>query len=77
VVVLLLKIFWVVTWRHFLVYDQRFGITCLSRLKMGQTSDTETLVTHQRLTPGYNPKTFKQQLISYMTNNENISDFKT
>jgi hypothetical protein len=30
-------------------------------LKMGQTSVLETLVTHQKLTPGYNPKTFKQQ----------------
>jgi hypothetical protein len=29
-------------------------------LKMGQTSDPETLVVHQKLTPGYNPKTFKQ-----------------
>jgi hypothetical protein len=30
---LLLKIFWVITRRHFLVYDQRFGITCLSHLQ--------------------------------------------
>jgi sorbitol-specific phosphotransferase system component IIC len=29
----LLKIFWVVTRRNFLVYDQRFGITCLSHLQ--------------------------------------------
>jgi hypothetical protein len=29
-------------------------------LKMGQTSVPETLVAHQKLTPGYNPKTFKQ-----------------
>jgi hypothetical protein len=29
---MLLKIFWVVTRRHFLVYDQRFGIICLSNL---------------------------------------------
>jgi hypothetical protein len=28
---------------------------------MGQTSVPETLVAHQKLTPGYNPKTFKQQ----------------
>jgi hypothetical protein len=27
---------------------------------MGQTSDPETLVIHQKLTPDYNPKTFKQ-----------------
>jgi hypothetical protein len=27
---------------------------------MGQTCVPETLVTHQKLTPGYNPKTFKQ-----------------
>jgi hypothetical protein len=27
---------------------------------MGQTSVPETLVIHQKLTPGYNPKTFKQ-----------------
>jgi hypothetical protein len=27
---------------------------------MGQTSDPETLVIHQKLTPGNNPKTFKQ-----------------
>jgi hypothetical protein len=27
---------------------------------MGQTSDPETLVTHQKLTPGNNPKKFKQ-----------------
>jgi hypothetical protein len=30
---LLLKIFWVITRRHFLVHDQRFGITCLSHLQ--------------------------------------------
>jgi hypothetical protein len=29
---------------------------------MGQTSVPETLVTHQKFTPGYNPQTFKQQL---------------
>ena len=29
-------------------------------LKMGQTSVPETLVIHKKLTPGYNPKTFKQ-----------------
>jgi hypothetical protein len=29
-------------------------------LKMGQRSVSETLVAHQKLTPGYNPKTFKQ-----------------
>jgi hypothetical protein len=29
-------------------------------LKMGKTSVPETLVIHQNLTPGYNPKTFKQ-----------------
>jgi hypothetical protein len=28
-----LKIFWVVTRRHFLVYDQRFGIIYLSHLQ--------------------------------------------
>jgi hypothetical protein len=50
---MLLKIFWVVTRRQFLVYDQRFG--------MGQTSDPETLVIHQKLTPGNKPKNFKQQ----------------
>jgi hypothetical protein len=27
---------------------------------MGQTSVPETLVAHQKLTTGYNPKTFKQ-----------------
>jgi hypothetical protein len=27
---------------------------------VGQTSVPETLVAHQKLTPGYNPKTFKQ-----------------
>jgi hypothetical protein len=27
---------------------------------MGQTSVPETLVAHQKLTPGYNPKTFMQ-----------------
>jgi hypothetical protein len=30
-------------------------------LKMGQTSDPETLVIHQKLTPGNNPNNFKQQ----------------
>jgi hypothetical protein len=30
---LLLKIFWVVARRQFLVYNQRFGITCLSHLQ--------------------------------------------
>jgi hypothetical protein len=29
-------------------------------LKMGQTSDPEMLVIHQKLTPGNNPKKFKQ-----------------
>jgi hypothetical protein len=29
-------------------------------MKMGQISVPETLVIHQKLTPGYNPKTFKQ-----------------
>jgi hypothetical protein len=65
---MLLKIFWVVARRQFLVYDQRFGTTCLSNLqglrynflpktlKMGQTSDPETLVINQKLTPGNNPK---------------------
>jgi hypothetical protein len=60
---MLLKLFWVVARRQFLVYNQRFGITCLSHpLKMGQTSDPETLVIHQELAPGNNPKTFKQPL---------------
>jgi hypothetical protein len=27
---------------------------------MGQTSDPETLVMHQKLTPGNNPRNFKQ-----------------
>jgi hypothetical protein len=70
---MLLKSFWVVARRQFLVYDQRFGITCLfhlqgqnlytflpKTLKMGQTSDPETLVIHQKLTPGNNPKNCKQ-----------------
>jgi hypothetical protein len=44
-----------------MVYNQRFGITCLSHLlKMGQASVPETLVIHQKLTPVYNPKTFKE-----------------
>jgi hypothetical protein len=29
-------------------------------LKMGQTSDPETLVIHQKMTPGNNPEDFKQ-----------------
>jgi hypothetical protein len=36
------------------------GIILPKTLKMGQTSVPEMLVTHQRLTPGYNPNTFKQ-----------------
>jgi hypothetical protein len=68
---MLLKILWVVTRRHFLVYDQRFGITCLSHLqvlfpknlKMGQTSDPETLVIHQKMTPGNKPEDFKQHRV--------------
>jgi hypothetical protein len=72
----LLKIFCVVTRRHILVYDQCFGITCLSHLqglltneeqrifpktpKIGQTSDPETLVINQKMTPGNNPEDFKQ-----------------
>jgi hypothetical protein len=28
---------------------------------MGQISDTETLVIHQKVTPGNNPEDFKQQ----------------
>jgi hypothetical protein len=46
---MLLKFFWVVARRQF------------SSLKMGQTSDPETLVIHQKLTPGNNPKNFKQK----------------
>jgi hypothetical protein len=54
----MLKIIWVITRRHFLVYVQRFGITYLSHLQglfpktlqMGQTSDPETLVIHQKVT---------------------------
>jgi hypothetical protein len=30
---------------------------------MGQTSVPETLVAHQKLMPGYNPKPFKQQVL--------------
>jgi hypothetical protein len=52
-----LKVFRVVTRRHFFVYDQRFGIT----LKMGRTSDPETLVKHRKMTPVNNPEDFKQQ----------------
>jgi hypothetical protein len=59
-VVMLHKIFWAVTRRRFLVYDQRFRITCLSQdlktLKMGQTSDPVTMVIHQTMTPGNNPE---------------------
>jgi hypothetical protein len=44
---LLLKIFWVIIRHHFLV-------------QMGQTSDTETLVMHQKMMPGNNPEDFKQ-----------------
>jgi hypothetical protein len=33
-------------------------------LKMGQTSDPETLVIHQKVTPGNNPGNFKQHLLS-------------
>jgi hypothetical protein len=33
IVLLLHKIFWVVTLRHFFMYDQRFGITCLPHLE--------------------------------------------
>jgi hypothetical protein len=69
-VVMLLKIFWVITRRHFLVYDQRFGITCLSHLpglkkqalKRGQTSDPETLFIHQKVTPCNNAESFKETL---------------
>jgi hypothetical protein len=32
---LLLKIFWVIARRQFLVYNQRFGITCLSHPEDG------------------------------------------
>jgi hypothetical protein len=31
---------------------------------MGQTSDPETLVMHQKITPSNNPKDFKQQRVS-------------
>jgi hypothetical protein len=53
------KSFWVVARCQFLVYNQRFGNTYLSHLQ-GQTSVPEMLVIHQKFTPGYNPKTFKQ-----------------
>jgi hypothetical protein len=55
----LLKIFWVITRRHFLVYLQDLR-TGPKTLKMGQTSDPETLVIHQKVTPGNNPEDFKQ-----------------
>jgi hypothetical protein len=43
-----LKIFWVVARRQFLVYDQRFGTTCLSNLhNLGNT---------QKFDAGQNPK---------------------
>jgi hypothetical protein len=32
----------------------------IKTLKMGQKSDPETLVLHQKMTPGYNPEDFKQ-----------------
>jgi hypothetical protein len=32
---------------------------------MGQTSDPETLVIHQKVTPGNNPEDFKQQKKNY------------
>jgi hypothetical protein len=41
VVLMLRKIFWVVTRRRFLVYDQRFGITCLSDLQGLEEKDPE------------------------------------
>jgi hypothetical protein len=50
------------------MYDQRFGITCLSHLytlTMGQTSDPETLVIHQKMTPGNNPEDFMQHVTIY------------
>jgi hypothetical protein len=56
---MLLKSFWVIARHQFLVYNQRSFLP--KNLKMGQTSDPETLIVHQKLTPGYNPKTFKQQ----------------
>jgi hypothetical protein len=40
--------------------DHLFVPSC--PLKMGQTSDPETLVIHQKMTPGNNPGDFKQHL---------------
>jgi hypothetical protein len=57
---LLLKSFWVVARRQFLVYNHFTFYFLPKTLKMGQTSVPETLVIHKKLTPGYNPKTFKQ-----------------
>jgi hypothetical protein len=36
------------------------GILFPDTLKMGQASDPETLVIHQKVTPGNNPEDFKQ-----------------
>jgi hypothetical protein len=40
------------------------GILFPKTLKMGQTSDHETLIIHQKMSPGNNPEDFKQKLLS-------------
>jgi hypothetical protein len=47
-------------------------------LKMGQTNVPETLVAHQKLTPGYNPKTFKllQSCLHAAYVNTNLCTFR-
>jgi hypothetical protein len=47
-------------------------------LKMGQTSDPETLVVHQKTTPCNNPEDFKQRKIILLQNMNiglNLEDF--
>jgi hypothetical protein len=46
--------------RLFISYIHDFICNFPKTLKMGQTSDPETLVMHQKMTPGNNPEDFKQ-----------------
>jgi hypothetical protein len=61
---MLLKIFWVARCQ-FLVYDTTFWdhFFVPSSGSLGQTSDPKTLVIHQKLMPGNNPKNVKQHIV--------------
>jgi hypothetical protein len=69
------KIFWVLSWRRFLVRNQRFGTACLSHLQglemnekgmSGGKKHVCFLPPGQKTTPGKNPKDFIQHIMNML-----------